>query len=116
MESQPRIAVIGLGYVGLPLAVSLSHKFPTVGFDINQSRVAELRAGTDRTLEVEDDRLKAAPLTVTTDLDAIRDCTFYIVTVPTPIDQAKRPDLTPVVKATQTVGKLLKKGDIVVYE
>ncbi|MDW8286902.1 MAG: Vi polysaccharide biosynthesis UDP-N-acetylglucosamine C-6 dehydrogenase TviB [Flammeovirgaceae bacterium] len=112
-----KIAIIGLGYVGLPLAVEFGKKYPTVGFDINPHRIAELKSGKDRTLEVSDEELKKATLLhYTTHIEDIRDANFYIVTVPTPIDKNKRPDLTPLIKASETVGKVLKKGDIVVYE
>ena len=112
-----RIGVVGLGYVGLPLAVEFGKYFPTVGFDINERRIAELQAGKDSTLEVSKAELKgAAQLEYSASLTALKRCTFYIVTVPTPIDQYKRPDLTPLVKASETLGKVLKRGDIVVYE
>lgn len=118
-----KIAIIGLGYVGLPLAVEFGKKFEVKGFDINLARVKELNSGHDATLEVEDENLQeslqkreGAGLILTTDLEAIRDCNIYIVTVPTPIDQFKRPDLTPLVKASETVGKVISKGDIVIYE
>ncbi|MDR6936266.1 Vi polysaccharide biosynthesis UDP-N-acetylglucosamine C-6 dehydrogenase TviB [Luteibacter sp. 3190] len=112
-----RVGVIGLGYVGLPLAVEFGKRYPTLGFDIDASRVEELRAGTDRTLEVDKAALDAAArLTYASDLDALRECTVYIVTVPTPIDRAKRPDLTPLTRASETLGKVLKRGDVVVYE
>ncbi len=111
------IAVIGLGYVGLPLAVEFSHKYPVWGFDISGERIRELRDGHDRTHEVEDEALKGAKgLQFSDDLSAISGCTVYIVTVPTPIDQYKKPDLTPLISASRTVGKVLKKGDIVIYE
>lgn len=113
------IAVIGLGYVGLPLARLFSTKYKTIGFDINQSRVEELMKGHDATLEVEDDLLKSAldnGFECTAELDKIKDCNIYIVTVPTPVDKHNRPDLTPLYKSSETVGKVLKKGDIVVYE
>jgi UDP-N-acetyl-D-galactosamine dehydrogenase len=154
----PKIAVIGLGYVGLPLARLFATKFPTVGFDINQTRIAELNAGKDSTLEVEDDILQAVlvkenpiksnqqsaisnqqsaishqqsaignqqsgqfaagylGLFCSSDLEDIKDANIYIVTVPTPVDKNNRPDLTPLYKASETVGKVLKKGDIVIYE
>ena len=113
----PALAVIGLGYVGLPLAVEFGKKRTVVGFDIDEKRIAELRAGHDRTDEVDAEDLAAAgQLTFTTSLDDIAHCGFYIVTVPTPIDAHRRPDLTPLVKASETVGKVLKRGDIVVYE
>jgi len=120
-----KIAIIGLGYVGLPLARLFATKFPVIGFDINGSRVAELNQGVDRTLEVEEDILKAVivqknhegkGLFCTTAIDDIKDCTYYIVTVPTPVDKNNRPDLTPLYKSSETVGKVLKKGDIVIYE
>ena len=112
-----RIAVIGLGYVGLPLAVEFGKQFDTVGYDINSARVAELKAGKDSTLEVEPDELQAARhLSYATDLEAIRGCNVYIVTVPTPIDEHKRPDFTPLVKASEMLGKVLKPGDTVIYE
>jgi UDP-N-acetyl-D-galactosamine dehydrogenase len=112
-----RIAIIGLGYVGLPLAVEFGRLYDTVGFDVSRRRIDELKHGSDRTLETASDDLKAAKrLLFTTDIEDIRACNFYIVTVPTPIDRFNRPDLSLVEKATETVGKVLKKGDIVVYE
>ena len=112
-----RIAVIGLGYVGLPLAVEFGKQFDTVGFDINTARVAELKAGKDSTLEVEPELLaEATRLAFTSELDGIADCNVFIVTVPTPIDSAKRPDLTPLRKASEALGKVLKRGDTVIYE
>ncbi|MEK6749152.1 MAG: Vi polysaccharide biosynthesis UDP-N-acetylglucosamine C-6 dehydrogenase TviB [Pseudomonadota bacterium] len=112
-----RIAIIGLGYVGLPLAVEFGKKFPTVGFDINTHRIGELQAGRDSTLEVDADELKsAALLEYSTNISDLEKCNLYIVTVPTPIDNYKRPDLSPVISASKTVGKALKKGDVVVYE
>jgi UDP-N-acetyl-D-galactosamine dehydrogenase len=114
---QVRLAVIGLGYVGLPLAVEFGRTRPVVGFDINPQRVAELQAGHDRTLEVADDELAAARhLRTTTDSARLAECNVFIVTVPTPIDAHKRPDLTPLIKASETVGRALKPGDIVIYE
>ena len=119
------IAVIGLGYVGLPLAVEFSKKFPVIGFDINKKRVAELNSGNDFTLEVSEDDLKsvlriddagANGLLVTDDLEILKGANVFIITVPTPVDKHNRPDLTPLVKASETVGKCLKNGDIVVYE
>lgn len=111
------IAVIGLGYVGLPLAVEFGKKIKTVGFDVNAKRVAELQQGQDHTLEVSAEELKlATQLSYSTDLEQIKACNFFIVTVPTPIDGVNRPDLTPLQKASETIGKVLKKGDIVVYE
>ena len=112
-----RVGVVGLGYVGLPLAVAFGHRFETVGFDINRTRVDELRAGRDNTLEVEADELaRARRLRCSSELDTLRGCNVYIVTVPTPIDAAKRPDLGPLARASESVGKVLKPGDVVVYE
>ncbi|EMH9884301.1 Vi polysaccharide biosynthesis UDP-N-acetylglucosamine C-6 dehydrogenase TviB [Acinetobacter baumannii] len=112
-----RIAIIGLGYVGLPLAVEFGKKLPVVGFDIYQKRVDELKNGQDHTLEVSPEELKqATQLSYTANLGDLKDCNFFIVTVPTPIDDYKQPDLTPLVKASTSIGKVLKKGDIVVYE
>ena len=115
--SDHTIAIIGLGYVGLPLAVEFGKHYPTIGFDINTSRIAELKAGKDSTLEVSIEELKQVKtLTYTTSLEGIRPANIYIVTVPTPIDEHKRPDLTPLLSASHSVGKVLKKGDIVIYE
>ncbi|HEU5468943.1 MAG TPA: nucleotide sugar dehydrogenase, partial [Steroidobacteraceae bacterium] len=112
-----RIGVIGLGYVGLPLAVEFGKRYETVGFDINPSRIAELKRGRDRTLEVEAPELRAAKrLRFTSELRDLRPCRVYVVTVPTPIDADKRPDLGPLEAASETVGKVLKRGDIVIYE
>lgn len=120
-----KIAVIGLGYVGLPLARLFATKYSVIGFDINQSRVDELNSGTDSTLEVEDDLLRSAlvsspsagvGLYCSTSMDDIKDCNYYVVTVPTPVDKNNRPDLTPLYKSSETVAKVLKKGDIVIYE
>lgn len=110
--------MIGLGYVGLPLAVAFAEKYPVIGFDINQSRIDELKTGIDRTLEVEDELLAAVKSNIlyTTDIQEAKDCSVYIVTVPTPIDEYKRPDLTPLVKSSEAVGKLLSSGDIVIFE
>ena len=128
MNTLHKIAVIGLGYVGLPLARLFATKFPTVGFDINQKRINELNQGTDLTLEVADDVLQAVlvkenPFTTQTNglycsanLDDIKDANIYVVTVPTPVDKHNRPDLTPLYKSSETVAKVLKKGDIVIYE
>ena len=117
---ETKIGVIGLGYVGLPLARLFSTKFPTVGFDMNQSRVDALMSGHDATLEVSDDLLKDAlenhGFKCTTNLDEIKDCNFYVVAVPTPVDVNNRPDLEPLVKASETVGKVISNGDVVVYE
>ena len=117
--SAHNICIIGLGYVGLPLAHAFSSKYQVVGFDIYQTRVDELNRAYDRTLELSERQLKEAlnnGIKFTTDLARIEDCNVYIVTVPTPIDKNKRPDLTPLVKASQTIGKVLKKDDIVIYE
>ena len=112
-----KIAVIGLGYAGLPLAVEFGKQHSVVGFDINASRIAALMAGTDHTLEVSDEELAVAiHLRYSSDIQALKDCNFFIVTVPTPIDSSKQPDLTPLIMASKTVGSLLKKDDIVVYE
>lgn len=127
-----KIALIGLGYVGLPLAVEFAKKYPVVGFDVKKARLAELQAGHDSTLEVEDQNLQSVlipkdnqlqtitnftkGLWLTDRVEEIQPCNYFIVTVPTPIDEFKRPDLTPVIKATETVSKVLKKGDIVIYE
>ncbi|WP_338429762.1 Vi polysaccharide biosynthesis UDP-N-acetylglucosamine C-6 dehydrogenase TviB [Synechococcus elongatus] len=111
------LAVIGLGYVGLPLAVEFGKRYPTVGFDINTERIEELQRGIDRTREVTPEELAAATqLQLSTSREAIADCNVFIVTVPTPIDDYKRPDLTPLEKASTTVGSLLKPGDLVIYE
>jgi UDP-N-acetyl-D-glucosamine/UDP-N-acetyl-D-galactosamine dehydrogenase len=134
----PRIAVIGLGYVGLPLARLFATKYPVIGFDINAPRVAELMTGVDSTLEVEPELLKSVlkekseiiqqpsedgtptpwpnGLYCSTDLEDIRGCNIYVITVPTPVDRNHRPDLTPLVKASETVGRVIGKGDIVIYE
>lgn len=115
--SSRKIAIIGLGYVGLPLAVEFGKKYDTVGFDISQKRIDELKKGVDRTLETSADELRGAKrLFYTTVVEDLRPCNFYVITVPTPIDEFKRPDLALVAKATETVGKVIEKGDIVVYE
>ena len=115
-----KIGVIGLGYVGLPLARLFSTKYQTVGFDLNQQRVDTLMGGHDATLEVSDellqDAIKNHGFVCTTDIEAIRDCNFYVVAVPTPVDANNRPDLRPLLGASETIGKVIKKGDIVVYE
>ena len=112
-----RIAVIGLGYVGLPLAVEFGKRYLTTGFDINRSRIAALISGHDSTLEVDTAALEsAAHLSYTTDVDKLKTCNIYIVTIPTPIDIHKRPDLSPLEKASETIGKVLSKDDIVIYE
>lgn len=114
-----KICVIGLGYVGLPLAHAFSAKYEVVGFDISKWRIDELSTGYDRTLELTENQVKEAiknGMKFSLDINDIKDCNIYIVTVPTPIDKNKRPDLTPLIKASETVGKVLKKGDIVIYE
>ena len=111
------IAIIGLGYVGLPLAVEFGKQRKVVGFDINTLRIGELRSGLDKTLEVDAEEMaEAKHLSFTDQLDDLAECTIFIVTVPTPIDAHKRPDLTPLLKASETIGKVLKRGDIVIYE
>jgi len=119
MDQETKIAVIGLGYVGLPLARLFSTKYKTVGFDLSQARVNELMSGHDSTLEISDELLQSAlknGLTCTTDIETIRRCNFYIVAVPTPVDRNNDPDLRPLIGASETVGKVISKGDIVVYE
>jgi UDP-N-acetyl-D-galactosamine dehydrogenase len=125
LNTNSKIAVIGLGYVGLPLARLFATQYSVVGFDINQSRIDALKQGNDSTLEIDSDSLKqvlvasstaANGLYCTSDLAEIADCNYYIVTVPTPVDKNNRPDLTPLYKSSETVGKVLKKGDIVIYE
>ncbi|HAS6349097.1 TPA: Vi polysaccharide biosynthesis UDP-N-acetylglucosamine C-6 dehydrogenase TviB [Vibrio vulnificus] len=112
-----KIGIIGLGYVGLPLAVEFGKKYHTLGFDINQARVTELKVGTDSTLECTEDELKSASLlSYTHQLEDIKDCNFYIVTVPTPITEEKTPDLTPLKKASEALAKVISEGDIVVFE
>ncbi len=112
-----KLCIIGLGYVGLPLAVEFGKKYETIGFDINTTRIEELRLGIDRTLEVSSEELQEAKnLSFTTSINGIKDANIYIVTVPTPIDRHKNPDLTPLIMASRTVGRVLKKGDIVIYE
>ncbi|MCD8213342.1 MAG: Vi polysaccharide biosynthesis UDP-N-acetylglucosamine C-6 dehydrogenase TviB [Campylobacter sp.] len=114
-----KISVIGLGYVGLPLAAAFSEKYEVVGFDVNSKRIKELKNGFDRTLELSSEQMRKVienGIKFSLNLDDIKDCNFFIVTVPTPIDKNKRPDLTPVIKASESVAKVLKKGDIVVYE
>ena len=126
MDTKIKIAVIGLGYVGLPLARLFATQYPVVGFDINKKRVAELRSGVDSTLEIDDVVLQSVLVTdfdasekgllCSNELTTIQDCNYYIVTVPTPVDKNNRPDLTPLYASSATVGKVLKKGDIVIYE
>ncbi|MGJ8736196.1 nucleotide sugar dehydrogenase [Zobellia laminariae] len=123
--STSKIAIIGLGYVGLPLARLFATKYPVIGFDINQKRIEELQSGKDNTLEVSDEDLKAVlqstpkfdkGLHCSSNLEDIADCNYYVVTVPTPVDSTNRPILTPLYKSSETVGKVLKKGDLVIYE
>ncbi|MFP7655883.1 nucleotide sugar dehydrogenase [Chryseobacterium proteolyticum] len=128
MNTTHKIAIIGLGYVGLPLARLFATKYPVVGFDINQKRIEELNQGKDHTLELDDDILQSAlvkenpfksssnGLYCSSDLDDIKDANIYVITVPTPVDKHNRPDLTPLYKSSETVGKVLSKGDIVIYE
>jgi len=115
--NETKIAIVGLGYVGLPLAVEFGMKMPVVGFDINKPRVEELKSGTDSTLEVSDEELsQATMLSYSSNVDDIKSCNVYIVTVPTPIDKHKKPDLTPLEKASFMLGGVISKGDIVIYE
>jgi UDP-N-acetyl-D-galactosamine dehydrogenase len=125
MDKNIKIAIIGLGYVGLPLARLFATKYSVVGFDINESRVTSLKSGTDTTLEVDDETLQKVLITnsnngkglyCSTSLNDIADCNYFIITVPTPVDKNNRPDLTPLYKSSESVGKVLKKGDIVIYE
>ena len=116
-DKKYKIGVIGLGYVGLPLAVEFGKKYDTIGFDINLNRIEELRGGNDSTLEVDSEGLKSSThLSFTSDIHDLNECTIYIVTVPTPIDQNKRPDLQPLEKASYAISQILKKEDIVIYE
>ena len=125
MKEDIKIAIIGLGYVGLPLARLFATKYPVVGFDIHKNRVTELMNGIDSTLEVESEELQQVVVNTpsekkglfcTTDLSAIENCNYYIVTVPTPVDKNNKPDLTPLIKSSETVGQVLKENDIVIYE
>ncbi|MFN4054721.1 MAG: Vi polysaccharide biosynthesis UDP-N-acetylglucosamine C-6 dehydrogenase TviB [Alishewanella aestuarii] len=117
LNKDTQIAIIGLGYVGLPLAVEFGKIYNTLGFDINKARIAELQAGTDHTLEVSTEELAAANnLKFSSQLDDLKSATVYIVTVPTPIDEHRQPDLTPLIKASETLGKVVKAGDVVIYE
>lgn len=121
-----KIAIIGLGYVGLPLARLFATKYPVIGFDINQKRINELNSGTDSTLEVEDELLQSVlkdtsdlsenGLYCSSNIEDIKECNYYVITVPTPVDKNNRPDLTPLYKSSETIGQVLKKGDIVIYE
>ena len=115
--AEKKLAIIGLGYVGLPLAVEFGKKYQTLGFDINQSRITELKNGTDSTLEVSDSELaETTNLTFSNNVDDLKNADIYIVTVPTPIDQHKQPDLTPLIKASEMLGTVVSKGDIIIYE
>jgi len=116
--NNPKICLIGLGYVGLPLAVAFAEKFQVVGFDVNPLRIQELEDGHDRTLEIEDDLLNSVKSNISyaSDIQDTRDCNIYIVTVPTPIDKSNRPDLTPLVESSKTIGSVLNQDDIVIYE
>ena len=117
MMTNKKIALIGLGYVGLPLAVEFRKKLEVVGFDINQSRINDLNNGVDSTLEITPKELKdSIHLSFSTSLDDIKNCEIFIITVPTPIDKNKKPDFTPLEKSSRSVGTILKKGDIVIYE
>ena len=119
MKTKRKIAVIGLGYVGLPLARLFSTKHPTIGYDLNKKRVDELMSGHDSTLEVEDELLQQAianGFRCTANIEDIKDCDFYVVAVPTPVDENNRPDLRPLLKASEAIGGVISKGDIVVYE
>jgi UDP-N-acetyl-D-galactosamine dehydrogenase len=117
MKNNIVLAIVGLGYVGLPLAVEFGRKRPVIGFDINVHRIDELKSGKDFTLETTKNELMAAKyLTYSTNVDDLRTCNCYIVTVPTPIDEHKRPNLDPLIKASETIGKVIKKGDVVIYE
>ena len=115
-----RVAVIGLGYVGLPLARLFSTKYPTVGFDLNEGRVKELMSGHDSTLEAEDDLLQEAiikhGLLCSSKLEDLESCNFYVIAVPTPVDENHNPDLSPLYSASRTIGQVISKGDSVVYE
>ena len=115
--SDVKVAIIGLGYVGLPLAVEFGKKYPTVGFDINQSRVDELTKGHDFTLEVSSEELSSSVyMSYTSEISQLKNCNVYIVTVPTPIDEHKQPDLTPLIKASQLLAKVISVNDVVIYE
>ena len=116
LSKNAKIGVIGLGYVGLPLAMAFAHKAPDIGFDINEEHLNVMRAGTDPCKELDDSVFENADILFTSSLDDLAKATFYIVAVPTPIDKNNKPDLTPLLGATRSVGKVLKKGDYVVYE
>jgi UDP-N-acetyl-D-galactosamine dehydrogenase len=116
--NNPKICIVGLGYVGLPLAVAFAEKFQVIGFDISNNRIKELNADHDKTFEIENSLLKSVKNNIiyTTDIQDTKDCNIYIITVPTPIDRANRPDLSPLIDSSKTVGKVLSKGDIAIYE
>lgn len=117
MLENVKLGMIGLGYVGLPLAVEFGKKYSTVGFDINAARIKELQQGYDHTLEVSSEELtEASNLTYSSSIDDIKDCSIYIVTVPTPINEFKQPDLSPLEKASNLLGQVIKSNDIVIYE
>jgi len=116
MISDKKIAIIGLGYVGLPLAVEFGKKYQVIGFDINKSRITELKSGTDSTLEVSDEALADTNLSFSYDVETLKEANIYIVTVPTPINEHKQPDLTPLIKASEMLGKVINHGDIIIYE
>ena len=115
-NQESKIGIIGLGYVGLPLAIEFSKKYPTVGFDLNEERIKQLKGDIDKTLEVDEKELNAANLKYTTDVIEIDDCNIYIITVPTPVDKYNNPDMKPLASASKTVGTILKKDDVVIYE
>ena len=116
MNRKSKIGIIGLGYIGLPLAIELSKKYPTVGFDKNRDRISQLKDGIDKTLEVEKKELNEAKITYTTEIKDIVDCNTYIVTVPTPVDKYNKPDMESLASASKMVGKILNAGDVVIYE
>ena len=117
VTNSPKIAIIGLGYVGLPLAIAFGSQYPTIGYDINKQRVADLQDGTDHTLQSTKAAIEAsAQLTFSDKIEAIKDCTIFVVTVPTPVNASKEPDLSFLLEASKMIGSILKKGDIVIYE
>jgi UDP-N-acetyl-D-glucosamine/UDP-N-acetyl-D-galactosamine dehydrogenase len=116
-DRESKIGIIGLGYIGLPLAIEFGKKYSTVGFDINKNRIGELKKGLDKTLEVgTHEFVEARKLTFTIDIDTIKHCNIYIITVPTPVDKFNTPDLSPLISASRMVGSILKKNDIFIYE
>jgi UDP-N-acetyl-D-glucosamine/UDP-N-acetyl-D-galactosamine dehydrogenase len=116
LTPKTRVVVVGLGYVGLPLAVALAHKFTVIGFDISEQRVSELKDGFDRTEEITTEKLKASSIVLTNSVNDITDASIYIVTVPTPVDKQNKPDLTPVMSACEILGPIIGKNSIVVFE